>query len=89
MPEVMAGSRKTAARVHPWRDLLEQLQPLPAQAVLELCKARSVAARSRQTIDKASTDRVSDTYEYDWHGPRHLQQRPHARSADAQDHIRR
>ena len=35
IPAVMAGSRRIAARVTPRRDLLEQLQPFPADAKFE------------------------------------------------------
>ena len=45
---------------HAGRDLLEQLQPLAAQAVLERDEAGGVAARPRQAVDEAGTDRVDD-----------------------------
>src|SRR5215475_1952119 len=35
-----------------WRDLLEQLQPFRANAVIEQAKAGNVAPRSRQTVDE-------------------------------------
>ena len=35
IPAAMAGSRRTAARVTPRRDLFEQFQPFPAHAVFE------------------------------------------------------
>jgi hypothetical protein len=44
-----------------WRDLLEQLQPLPAQTVFELHEAGGVAARPRQAFHEAGADRVGDT----------------------------
>ena len=55
-----AESRRTAARVTPRRDLFEQLQPFPAQAVFELHKAGGVAARPRQAVDEAGADRIGD-----------------------------
>jgi len=41
---------------HARRDLLEQFQPFSAQAVFENHEAGGVAARPRQTIDKAGSD---------------------------------
>ena len=41
------------------RDLLEQFQPFPAQAVFERHKAGRVAARPRQTIDETGADRIA------------------------------
>jgi hypothetical protein len=40
------------------RDLFEHLKPFTAQAVFELSKAGGIAARPRQTLDKASTNRI-------------------------------
>jgi hypothetical protein len=62
-------------------ELLEQLQPFPAQAVFEQEETGGVAARLRQAIDEAGTDRIDDGREHDWHGAGGLQQRPHSRGA--------
>src|SRR5436305_309118 len=70
-------------------DLLEQLQPLSAQAVLELHKAGSVAARPRQAIDEACANRIGDVHEHDWHAPGRLQQRLQRRGATCKDDVRR
>ena len=43
---------------HAGRDLFEQLQPFPADAVFEIRETGGVAARPRQAIDKAGADRI-------------------------------
>ena len=48
-----------------WRDLLQQLQPFPAQAILENHEPGDIAARPRQRIDEARTDRIGDACKYD------------------------
>src|SRR5262245_6292203 len=53
---------------HARRDLLEQFQPFPAQAIIILDKARGVAARPREAIDEARADWIGDSREYYWHG---------------------
>ena len=53
---------------HARRDLLEQFQPFPAQAIFVLDKARGVAARPRKAIDEAGADRIGDKREYYRHG---------------------
>ena len=50
-------------------------------------KAGGVAARPRQTVDKAGADRIGNGYEHNWHGARCLQQRRHVRGAESQDDI--
>ena len=55
------------------RKLLEQLQPLGADAVLKHCKSGRVAARPRQALDIAGTNRVGDSSEDDRHGAGRLQ----------------
>ena len=54
------------------RDLFQQLQPFPAQAVFERDETGGIAARSRQAVDVAGTDRIGDGREHDWHGARGL-----------------
>ena len=51
-PAAAVGSEKIAAR-HVWRDLLEQLQPFPTQSVFVQDETGGIAARPRQTVDKA------------------------------------
>jgi len=51
---------------HAGRDLFEQLQPLPADAVLREGKTGGVAARPRHARDEASADWVSRRCEHDW-----------------------
>jgi len=69
--------------------LLEQLQPLSADAVLEKHETGSVAAWPRQAVDEARRDRISDDREYDRHGMGCLQQLPHGVAAVSQDDVRR
>ena len=57
---------------HARRDLLEQLQPFAAQAVLELNKASGVAARPRHALDEAGTDRIGDAGKHDRQRARRL-----------------
>ena len=56
-------------------DLLQQFQPFPAQAVLELHKAGQIAARSRQTSDEIRADRIGNIHENDRHSASCLQHR--------------
>jgi hypothetical protein len=45
-------------------DLFQQLQPFSAHAVLSGSKTRGIAARSRQSIDEASADRIGGQRKY-------------------------
>ncbi|MGB3658984.1 MAG: hypothetical protein WBA14_13765, partial [Pseudolabrys sp.] len=74
---------------HARRDLLEQFQPFAGNAVFEIHKAGGVAARPRQVIDEASTDRTGGDREHDWHRVCRLQRRPHGHGAMGQDEVRR
>ena len=89
IPAGYGGIPKDRRSRHARRDLLEQLQPFPAQAVFELHKAGGVAARPRQAIDEAGADRIGDDREHDRHGAGRLQQRRHGRGASGQDDVRR
>ena len=71
------------------RDLLEQLQPFRAQAVIEQDKASGVAARPRQTIDIAGADGIGDAHEHDRHGACCLKQRNQGWRAKSQDDVGR
>src|SRR5262245_15069168 len=89
IPEAMVGSRRTATRLPPRRNLLEHLQPFPALAVFEHEEAGGVAARARQAINVARANRVLDEREHDRHGARRLQQQRQARAATGEDDVRR
>src|SRR6516164_967743 len=73
---------------HVWRDLLEKFQPFAAQIVFEHHEARRVAARLRQALDIAVTDRIGNVREYDRHGTGCLQQRSDA-AAGSEDYVGR
>src|SRR5215475_3681422 len=47
-----------------WRDLLEQFQPFPAEAVFKRDKTGGVAAGPRQAVDEAGADRIEESREY-------------------------
>src|SRR5262249_1572351 len=49
---------------HARRDLFEQLQPFPADAVFEQEETGDVAARPRQAFDKTSADRIDEIDEH-------------------------
>src|SRR5262249_2135159 len=55
------------------RDLLEQLQPFPADAVFIQHESGSVAARPAEGFDEAGAYRLGDLPEHDRHGTRRLQ----------------
>ena len=62
------GIAKHSGARHAGRDLLEQFQPFPAQAEFEKHETGGVAARPRQAVNKAGSDRVDDTHEHDRYG---------------------
>ena len=84
-----AGVAKNRHACHTRRDLLEQLQPFPTQRIFVEGKARGVAARPRQAIDKAGADRIGDTHEHNRHGAGRLQQRPNDRRTSGHDDVGR
>src|SRR5712671_784207 len=55
-------------------NLLQQLQPFTAQAVIELHKAGDIAAWPRQTCDNACAYRVDSDDEHDRHGSGRFEQ---------------
>jgi hypothetical protein len=59
---------------HAWRDLLEQVQPFRANAVLEWGKTGGVATRARQVIDKTGAHRIGDEGEHDRYAAGRLEQ---------------
>jgi hypothetical protein len=56
------------------RDLFEQLQPFRAEGAFEVGKAGSVAAWTRQALDEAGPDRVSDERKHDRNSAGRLQE---------------
>src|SRR4029079_4200987 len=81
VPERIAGISKDCRSRHVWRDLLEQLQPFPAQTVFEEQEPGSVTAWSGKAIYKAAADRIDDTHKHDRHGTRRLLQCRQGRAA--------
>src|SRR6516164_4826726 len=71
------------------RDLLEQLQPFPADAVFIQHKTSSVAARLREAIDEPGADRFGNLDEHDRHGTSRPQQRPRGCTGNSQDDVGR
>jgi len=51
---------------HAGRNLLQQLQPFPADTVFKQHEAGGVAARLHQARDVAGANRVRDRHEHDW-----------------------
>ena len=82
VPEAMAGSRMTAARVMLGMTSLSSSSHFAADAELERGKARDIAARPGQARDKSSSDRIGDDHEHDRHGVSSLAARAHSRAAD-------
>src|SRR6516225_10431035 len=78
---------KDSRAPHAWRDLFEQLEPFPAQAVFELHEAGRVAARPREAIDESAADRVGHIHEHNRHGARCLQQWPQGCGARCQNDV--
>ena len=79
------GIPKDGYSRHTRRDLFEQLQPFPADAVFKREETGRVATGPRQAIDVAGADRIGDDREYDRHGAGRLEHRPHGRVAVGQD----
>jgi hypothetical protein len=72
-----------------WHDLLEQLGPFAAHAVLETQEACDIATRVGHTFDDASTNRIWNVREHDRDSTRGLLQRRNRQTAYAKDHLRR
>jgi len=60
----------------------------PAHAVFVEGKTGDVAARPRETIDKAGAHRIGDIHEHDRHAAGGLLQRRYSRAASGEDEIR-
>ena len=72
------------------RDLLEQFEPFPAQAVFKHQEAGGVATRPRQARNETSADGINDKHEHNRHGSGHIEQwRGGRRARSGQDDIRR
>src|SRR5262245_20571963 len=74
---------------HAGRNLLEQFQPFPGEAVFKLSEAGSVAARPRHAFDKSRTDWIDDLRKHDREGTRHLQHRLDYDVAGNEAYVRR
>src|SRR5215813_4084383 len=85
LPAAMAGSRRTATRVT--RGAIS-LMKFPAHAVFVEGKTGDVAARPRETIDKAGAHRIGDIHEHNRHAASGLLQRRYSRAASGEDEIR-
>ena len=88
-PGCYGGIPKDRRSRHARRDLFEQLQPFPGQAVFERYETGGVAARPRQAVDEAGADRIGGDREHDWHRLGRLQHRPQGRGASGQNNVRR
>ena len=82
------GIAKDRHLLHARRDFLEKLQPFCADAILESDKAGGVAARARQAIDKAGTNRIGRYCKHDRYRARRLQQRSRCGAAICEDDVR-
>ena len=72
---------------HDRRDLFEQLEPFPGEAVLDRREPGGVAAGSRKAIDKPGADRVSDQYKHNRHRPGRIQQWSYGRRAIGENNV--
>src|SRR5262245_14040780 len=70
------------------RNLLKQLQPFPADAVVVRHETGGVAARSRLARNEAGADRVGGDRKHNGHRAGRLQQRPHGRGPVGQNDVR-
>ena len=65
------------------RNLLEQFEPLSADAEFECHEPRSIPPGPGQVLDETGPDRIGDDHEHNRHRPRYLQQRAYRRGARA------
>src|SRR5215469_17850453 len=91
MPD--AGSRSRVSNdsnmCHRGCDFLEQFRPFRTHLVVEDCEPGDVAARLRQTINKATADGIANIRKYDWHAPGRLLQCGEGWSGNGKDDVRR
>src|SRR5262245_57326809 len=71
-PAALGGIPQYRYPRHARRDLFEQLQPFPADAVFEQEETGGVATRPRQAFDKTSADRIDEVGEHDRGGVPYL-----------------
>src|SRR5262245_66468707 len=83
------GITKHQGSGHVGRDLLEQLGPFAAHAVLETREAGDVAAWVGHAFDEAGTNRIGNVHEHDRDRTGGLLQRRNRYTAYAKDHVRR
>src|SRR5262249_10089190 len=74
---------------HARRDLLQELQPFPAQTVFIIHESSGVAAGPGQAIDEAGADWIGDAREHDRQRAADTLQGGYAQGAAGQDDIRR
>ena len=89
VPEDIAWVPKDRRSRHARRDLLEQLQPFPADAVFERHETGGVAARPRQAVDEAGADRIGRSHEHHRHVACRRQNHSRGRSAAGQNEVGR
>jgi hypothetical protein len=58
---------------HARRDLFEQFQPFACKAVFNSHETGKVAARVREAVNEAGTNRITGNRKYDRDGTGHLQ----------------
>src|SRR5262245_7926135 len=88
-PGCGGGVAKDRHSRHTGRDLLEQFQPFPADAVLVNQEACGIGARACQALDEGGADRVNGKDEHDRYGAGCLSQRCYCVTGRGQDDIRR
>jgi len=86
-PPGLRGWYKTATR-NLGRDLLEQLQPFRARAIVGRAEPGGVAARPGRAVDETAGNGIDDCHEYDGDGAGRIPQRHHDLGRRSQDHVR-
>ncbi len=89
VPEAMAGSRRTAARVTRGAICLSSSSHFPLMLYSKFMKPVALPPGRARLSTKPAADRIGDNREHDRHGAGRLQQWPHGRAARGQDDVRR
>ena len=89
VPEGMAGSRRTAARVTPGAISLSSSSHFALRLYSNDSEAGDIAAGPRQALDEARADRIGGLGEHDRHGAGGPSQWSHGRAARRQNDVRR